>query len=934
MSIPVNPNNRLDTVSSPPATTDIDPQHDVGSSDVYAIGQSLPTTGPAIAQSCLNYGFKPVPLCAPVYGDKKTGKNPSINGGDWWSRDYELRQFEGRNVGIRTGCAYGDGYLLVLDPDGAAGLAKQAAIEAQHGALPQTFTVCSGSGVGKHIYLVTSQPFGGCNLAPHVNTRGVGGQVVAPDNWHYSGGQYVIEVNVPIARAPAWLENLLRKPSSYQRSPVDPKLYPAIELTAEMCAQRANELGPSHRAYDVFRALANGTPLAASGERHDRIDLRAMKVLVGEFGPGITDESVLALIAPAYPAWSRNPLGPGSDYKNWIDAINGLRGAKEQHEPARFSDASITWAKSEVQRIAAPVAGVPEVPLAAPVAAAPEVPAVLDAAFRLTVEHCRERAEIIGRRTSNGAGQEKAWWRSLALDTTTGILRADVPAVLQMIYRAYPTADVESVVALLQAHNVGPHDEIRVAAARAQAALSAVLARGTDRLEVYERAKILLNESDHPLPTAANIISLVRACLGRCLRLNVRKLAIECRDLPWDKRGEWRDWNEASDTAALICWLQNEHTVLQPVGAYDAVVAAAEAKQVDPFIEWFEALSQWDGTPRLDTWLVRAAGCEDGLYTRAIGAKFILSIIARTALPGCKVDTKLVLVGGQGTNKSTLLGALVPPAMFDSTPKDPREPLKDYLCRLHRFVLHEDAEMDSYSQSDVKADKALITNRVDSFRKPYAKSTATFERRFVLCGSTNDEDGFLRDTTGGRRYWPVRIGTVDVPWMRANVAQLWAEALVRFSPFMAQVFNDNELPQDAYAWWLTPEEDAAAEVVQEEHRARDPFEERLDAKLRTAVLAELSATPCKEQFETDDQLKARLQAAAALNPPKPASPRRLLWVTAGQVSAMLDDKCSPDRASKLLRSLGWTKMDSRRGRLPNGAQAQKWCPPAGWTEVE
>lgn len=747
------------------------------------IGEPLPTNGPEIARRLITLGLVPTPLSAPIEGDSATGKNPAVGGGDWWNRatlKQDPSEFEGFNVGVCAGKPLPDGgYLLVLDPDvkpdiGVDGIANLAALAAQHGGLPETFTVRTGSG-GLHIYLRSTVVLRAPKICDYVDTRASGGQVVAPGCYHYSGNQYKVEVDVAIAQAPAWLETLISS-GGIGKAPRSGDKYegPAVTLTREVMRAAALSLGPLHGSYTRFMALANGqcVPGTGPGNRHDSIDCRLMTEIVGEFGPGVTDDSVVDLLRPSY----QDRISP----KNLSSLIDGLYSARGK------------WS--------APAAEVVEI--------------VEDPPIELTQQHCIQAKTQIGRRSAGGATDAKIIWAKMADGGRSGaIMPSELAGALKLIRSTFPTCTQESVAALLRP----PVCSIEVTDQAWTKADPVTMVRVRpdvlDRERLYQHARIALNEDGRPLPTTANVVTLVYAALGPELRLNTRGRVVECRCLPWCDSSSWRMWTDDDDVAAMV-WIGREHGIDlgSPALLRSAVIAAAGTRETDPFGEWLESLT-WDGQGRLDTWLVRAAGCKDDLYRRAVGARFLLSVVARTYQPGCKVDTKLVLVGKQGARKSTLLETIVGSPFYGNVIKDPREPYKDFISRMHRCVLHEDQEMATYSAADVAADKAMLSTARDEFRPPFGRAPSAFPRAFVLAGTTNETEGFLRDVTGGRRYWPVEVGAIDLDWLRLEREQIWAEAVSRYC--------------SGEQWWLTPDEDAEAALVVEDERDVDVVESRI-----------------------------------------------------------------------------------------------------------
>lgn len=453
----------------------------------------------------------------------------------------------------------------------------------------------------------------------------------------------------------------------------------------------------------------------------------------------------------------------------------------------------------------------------------------IDAEFELKPEHCLQQAKALARRTSVRDQQHRQWW----LDIANGVqlcergrkqAHALVLPVTTMIAEAFPGASSESVCKLLlPTWPEGDQPEVVNAFVGWRDKVLAEREEHETKLVTYEAAGLALGDEGKVLPTPANIAKIARMPgkgLAGCLRINVRGQLLECRALPWAPSARWREWNDTDDMQ-LAEWLQDQWEIyVGPERLRSPIATAAALNEVDPFVEWLRSLPMWDGVSRSNAWLTRVFGGEHSVYTRAVSRKFLLSIVARAENPGCKVDTKLVLCGPQGYLKSSALETLVGAEFFSNAASDPAESTKDRLARLHRCVLIEDQEMATYTRADVNADKAFLSTRIDMFRPPYGRSTGSYPRRFVLAGTSNEAEGFLRDVTGGRRYWPFKCEhRADLEWLRTNRDQLWAEVM--------HVWSDESLR----VWWLAGEEEAAAEFVQEDHRQSVPYEDSLRERL-------------------------------------------------------------------------------------------------------
>ena len=319
-------------------------------------------------------------------------------------------------------------------------------------------------------------------------------------------------------------------------------------------------------------------------------------------------------------------------------------------------------------------------------------------------------------------------------------------------------------------------------------------------------------ELPHGVPSYANLCRVIRG--DRSLpnaRWNARESAVYLGD------------EEANDTLlrrTYLTALEERYGMLrvaeQTVMA--AVTDVARESEYDPVRDYFDGL-KWDGVARLSTWLHDYAGAADladsaqgaGL-TRVYGEKWMLSIVARAYEPGCKVDTMLVLMGDQGAKKSTLLRTIAPCASFAAVQIDPQD--KDSVLRASKAAIVEWPELAGASRREQEALKDYFSLQEDRVRPPYARGDIRIPRRVVFAATTNEDD-FLRDATGSRRYWPVRVGQIDLAGLAAVKDQLWAEAVDLYR-FLTSNGRDHR-------WWLTPEQDAERARQAEHFTAEDPL---------------------------------------------------------------------------------------------------------------
>lgn len=242
--------------------------------------------------------------------------------------------------------------------------------------------------------------------------------------------------------------------------------------------------------------------------------------------------------------------------------------------------------------------------------------------------------------------------------------------------------------------------------------------------------------------------------------------------------------------------------------AFERVAAKRPSHPVRAFLSSL----RWDRRPRIDSLCARALG-NDGELERELLRKWLVSAIARAMKPGCKVDTMLVLQGKQGARKSTFFSVLGGDWFTDSL--DTGSGIdKDAILTAHRYWICEMAELDGItSKQDFNHLKALLSIQVDTLRRPYGMNPLELPRGFVFCGTANSDD-FLRDTTGARRKWIVEVRqSIDIELVRAERAQLWAEAV--------EAYRAGE------SWWFDDEATAQIEDAQRSFTASDSREERV-----------------------------------------------------------------------------------------------------------
>lgn len=218
----------------------------------------------------------------------------------------------------------------------------------------------------------------------------------------------------------------------------------------------------------------------------------------------------------------------------------------------------------------------------------------------------------------------------------------------------------------------------------------------------------------------------------------------------------------------------------------DAIVAISEKDKIHPVRQYFDAI-RWDGIPRLDTWLIDYAGATDQPeeYVKTIGSKWLIAAAARIYDAGCKFDHMLVLEGKSDIGKSAILrematfGTDVEKAYFLDSVSMLDFDKEFSAMKWQGTLIIEFAELDGMNKTSINTVKAWITRQEETYLRKFSNERVRRPRQFVLSGTTN-EDTWLIDSTGNKRFWPVRCTSIDNKSLKLVKNQIWAEAVARY----------------------------------------------------------------------------------------------------------------------------------------------------------
>ena len=333
--------------------------------------------------------------------------------------------------------------------------------------------------------------------------------------------------------------------------------------------------------------------------------------------------------------------------------------------------------------------------------------------------------------------------------------------------------------------------------------------------------------------------------------------------------GEWTD----TDTERLRIYLaENYGFTPKASDVIGAIVVHSEENAFHPVKNYLNGL-QWDGTKRVSGWLHDYLGVEDSDYASLVGVFFLVSAVVRVMRPPVKVDSVLILEGKQGLGKSSILRVLFGDWFTDThmTLGD-----KDAFQQMQGMWGIELAELDAFNKAENTKAKQFFGSMVDRYRPSYGRMVQEFARQSVFIGTTN-QDRYLKDSTGNRRYWPVFCHKIEHELLAKHRDQLWAEALHMF--------------KNGMQWW--PDEKYL-------HLFESQQEDRFDSDVWEPIIHEWLRTHRREDYSCAEIMKEALDMdPQAMRPPE------------------------QKRVGLIMHRLGFTK----KKRMVNGKRPAFYFPP-------
>ena len=293
-------------------------------------------------------------------------------------------------------------------------------------------------------------------------------------------------------------------------------------------------------------------------------------------------------------------------------------------------------------------------------------------------------------------------------------------------------------------------------------------------------------------PTIDNFYRLITNHYGDSLRMN------EMTGKPEYYHKQTRQWREWTDTeeSRMRAYFESTYSMYSQNRMTDALMIYFNNHRVNPLLEILDKL-EWDGKPRVEQFLHDVMKADDTEYIRECSRLIFAGGVHRAYNPGCKFDDMIVLIGGQGAGKSTIVRWLNIDDQFYQEIKTISG--KEGIEAIRGVWIGEVSELMAMTRvKEAEAVKAYITSQKDSYRPPYQKNVQTILRRCVFVGTTNNPQ-FLTDKTGNRRFYPVVCRSDGYKLLdnetavREYIRQAWAEAVQMYREGNLQPFAKHEV---------------------------------------------------------------------------------------------------------------------------------------------
>lgn len=226
--------------------------------------------------------------------------------------------------------------------------------------------------------------------------------------------------------------------------------------------------------------------------------------------------------------------------------------------------------------------------------------------------------------------------------------------------------------------------------------------------------------------------------------------------LPWDRPEGNLFWRDA-DTAQLKSLIDARYLAFTSRNHDVAFTKIADDRRFHPIRDYLDALPAWDGIPRVDDLFIKYLKADDTDYVRTVTRKTFAAAVARIYQPGVKFDCVPVLDGEQGIGKSSIIKDLVTPEYYSESLSLTDMDDKSGAEKLQGFWVVEIGELAGMKKADIEKVKAFLSTADDKYRPSYGKTVESHPRQCIIIATVNGERGYLRDITGNRRFWIIKL---------------------------------------------------------------------------------------------------------------------------------------------------------------------------------
>ena len=310
-------------------------------------------------------------------------------------------------------------------------------------------------------------------------------------------------------------------------------------------------------------------------------------------------------------------------------------------------------------------------------------------------------------------------------------------------------------------------------------------------------------------------------------------------------------WHDTDDSELRIYLRETYKELAHEQMTYDYLISYAQKKSFHVVKDYFASLPKWDGVKRAEEVFIKFLHVDDTPYTREITIKFLLAAMARIYHPGCNFQSALVLQGAQSIGKSFVIEQLG--GKWHTTLSDNVDD-SHAIDALQNSWFVEMKEFSAARKADVNALKSFIERSADNRRSAYERRAKISKRHCVFAITVNDEN-FLRDQTGNRRFWILQCKSKMFEIVEGltdeYIRQIWAEVKKIYAELFADGFNDKKLQ-------LSLETKRRAEEIADNFMQDDGMKGEIEAflqiKIPPKVIWQLLTKEQRRKFITDNSI--------------------------------------------------------------------------------